>query len=71
MTSSLEIARVYMKNGQQRTGVLLDDPFVPENHEDKLRFVCHSRIGEFLNGNESPVEHLDAETIEAIDLYLK
>jgi len=67
-----ELARLFLKNGAQRTGVLLNDCNCPESFEEGVRFISHGNVGAYLEKQDPAlVEFYEASAIEGIDVYLK
>ena len=71
-TGTGELAHVFLKSGEQRTGILLNDINNPDSFENGIRFVSHQHIGSFLEKqDESYVETYDPQQIDGVDVYLK
>lgn len=67
-----ELAHVFLKNGEQRTGILLNDINNPESFEGGIRIVSHQHIASFLEQqDESLVEVFDPQQLDGVDVYLK
>jgi hypothetical protein len=67
-----ELAHIYLKNGEQRTGILLNDINNPESFEGGLRLISHQHIASFLeHRDETLVETFDPEQLDGVDVYLK
>lgn len=72
MTGTGELAKIFLKNGKQRTGVLLNDVNNPDSFDNGVQFVSHDNIGNFLsNPDNSLIEIYQADAVEGIDIYMK
>lgn len=70
--NSGELAQVFLKNGKNYFGVLLNDLNEPECFDHEVRLVQTSKFNDWLEtSDEGLVETIDPEHIDGIDLYLK
>lgn len=66
------IARIFLKNGQQQTGLLLNDVDRPDAFDEGVRFVPQQLMDHFLLApDEALVRILEPSTVNGIDLFLK
>lgn len=67
-----ELARVFLKNGQQRMGILLQDTTAPDCFDQGVHLLSHERVGTYLEQPDaSLVDVYPPELVDAIDIYLK
>lgn len=72
METGGELAQIFLKNGKQYFGVLLNDLDNPDSFDHEVRFVTTSNFSSWLEtSDEGLVEVVDADHVDGIDLYLK
>jgi hypothetical protein len=67
-----EMARIFMKNGRQQMGLLLNDVDRPDAFDDGVKFVPHNNVSTWLESfSNELVEILHTDHVEGIDLFMK
>lgn len=67
-----ELARIFMKNGKQEMGLLLNDVNREDAFDGGVRYVPNNFIGNWLDSFSADfVQVIDAEGVEGIDLFMK
>ncbi|MCA6363360.1 MAG: hypothetical protein IM638_10000 [Bacteroidetes bacterium] len=66
------IARIFLSNGQQQTGLLLNDVEREDAFDNGVRFVPYSMLNAFLQtADETLVKILEPSRVTGIDLFQK
>jgi hypothetical protein len=67
-----EMARIFLKDGNQKMGLLLNDVDREGAFDDGVKFIPHNRVGEWLESfSQEFVQVLNAESVDGIDLFMK
>lgn len=67
-----EMARIFMKNGKQEMGLLLNDVNRPDAFDSGVRYIPHTNIGNWLDSFSQEFVHvLETESVDGIDLFMK
>lgn len=67
-----EMARIYMKNGDSRMGLLLNDTEDPNTFDDGVKFIPHNRISDWYDSFDvTCIQTMEAEHVEGIDVLMK
>ncbi|MGL5889058.1 MAG: hypothetical protein ACRC3B_04200 [Bacteroidia bacterium] len=70
--SGTGIARIFLKNGQQQTGLLLNDVEREDAFDNGVRFVPHHLLNAFLvSADETLIRILEPSRVSGIDLFQK
>ncbi|MCU0433132.1 MAG: hypothetical protein MUC87_06750 [Bacteroidia bacterium] len=71
-SSNAGIARIFLKNGQQQTGLLLNDVERDDAFDHGVRFVPHHLLNAFLQtADETLIKILEPSRVTGIDLFQK
>ncbi|TND07672.1 MAG: hypothetical protein FD123_2991 [Bacteroidetes bacterium] len=71
-TGGGELARVFLKNGEQRMGILLNDTENPDSFDNGVHLLAHDQVGAYLsNPDQQLVDVYPSEQVDAIDIYMK
>lgn len=66
------IARIYLKNGRQQTGLLLNDVNLPNAFDQGVHFVPNNDLDHYLlTADRDVVCVLESEQVDEIDLFLR
>jgi hypothetical protein len=69
---TIPIARIYLKNGRQQSGLLLNDINSSDAFKSGVHFVAHNKLDAFLlTGNQQLIQTIEPELVNEIDLLLK
>lgn len=72
LTVSGELAQIFLKNGKNFFGILLNDLDSPESFDHEVRYVKPSNLTSWLEtSDEELIEVIDPDHVDGIDLYLK
>lgn len=67
-----EMARIFLKNGKQQMGLLLNDVNCPDAFESGVRFIPHNNIGNWLDSfSQELIQIFETDTVDGIDLFMK
>lgn len=67
-----EMARIFLKNGKQEMGLLLNDVNRPDAFDAGVHYVPHSNIGNWLDSfSQELIQVVDTDTVDGIDLFMK
>jgi len=67
-----EMAKIFLKDGKQKSGLLLNDIKSPDAFDDGIKFIPHNKIGEWLETFSSDfIQTLQADSVDGIDLFMK
>lgn len=67
-----EMARIFLKNGKQEMGLLLNDVNRPDAFDCGVRYIRHSNIGNWLDSfSQELVQVVETESVDGIDLFMK
>lgn len=72
IASNGEMARIFLKDGNQQMGLLLNDVDREDAFDEGVKFIPHNNVGEWLKSfSQEFVQVLNAESVDGIDLYMK
>jgi hypothetical protein len=67
-----EMARIYLKDGKQQMGLLLNDVNIPDAFDEGVKFVPHHNVGNWLQSfSNELVQVVNSEEVDGIDLFMK
>jgi hypothetical protein len=67
-----EMARIFLKDGNQQMGLLLNDVDREDAFDEGVKFVPHQNVGEWLKSFSNDfIRVLQPETVDGIDLIMK
>jgi hypothetical protein len=67
-----ELAQIFLKNGRNFFGIVLNDLESPESFDHEVRYVRPADLSNWIEtSDEGLVEIIDPDHIDGIDLYLK
>jgi hypothetical protein len=67
-----EMARIFLKDGNQQMGLLLNDVEREDAFDEGVKFIPHNKVGEWLQSFSSDfIQVLKAELVDGIDLIMK
>ncbi len=67
-----EMARIFLKDGNQKMGLLLNNVEQPDAFDEGVHFVPHNKVGEWLESfSNDCIQVLNAEAVDGIDLFMK
>ncbi|CAN5265756.1 hypothetical protein BH09BAC5_BH09BAC5_12830 [soil metagenome] len=72
LNSAGEMARIFLKDGNQKTGLLLNDVEREDAFDKGVIFIPHNNVGAWLESfSKDFIQILQPETVDGIDLYSK
>jgi hypothetical protein len=72
VTTNGEMARIFLKDGNQQMGLLLNDVEREDAFDEGVKFIPHHKVGEWLKSfSQEFIQILNPETVDGIDLYAK
>jgi hypothetical protein len=67
-----EMARIFLKDGNEKMGLLLNDVDNPDTFDEGVRFVPHNKVGEWFDTFSTEyIQVLQPELVDGIDLFMK
>ncbi|MDQ3110937.1 MAG: hypothetical protein M3R17_13675 [Bacteroidota bacterium] len=67
-----EMARIFLKDGNQQMGLLLNDVDREDAFDEGVKFIPHQNVGEWLKSFSNDfIRVLQPETVDGIDLIMK
>jgi len=67
-----EMARIFMKDGNQKMGLLLNDVENPDAFDEGVKFVPHNQVGDWLvSYSDEFIQVLDSAQVDGIDIFMK
>ena len=67
-----EMAKIFLKDGKQKMGLLLNNVESPDAFEDGIKYVPHNKVGEWLETFSIEfIQTLQADSVDGIDLIMK
>ncbi len=67
-----EMARIFLKDGNQQMGLLLNDVEREDAFDEGVKFVPHHKVSEWLKSfSKEFIQVLKADTVDGIDLIMK
>ncbi len=67
-----EMAKIFLKDGNQKTGLLLNDINREDAFDEGVMYVPHQNVGEWLKSFSNEfIQILQPETVDGIDLFAK
>ena len=67
-----EMARIFLKDGNEKMGLLLNDVENPDTFDEGVRFVPHNKVGEwYASFSQDCIQVLEPELVDGIDLFMK
>ncbi|MCX6311139.1 MAG: hypothetical protein NT084_05820 [Bacteroidetes bacterium] len=70
--TSGELARIFLKDGNQKMGLLLNDVDSENAFDEGVKYIPHNNVGEWLQSFSQEFVHvLEAESVDGIDLFMK
>lgn len=72
VTTNGEMARIFLKDGNQQMGLLLNDVEREDAFDEGVKFIPHHKVGEWLKSfSQDFIQVLRADTVDGIDLFMK
>lgn len=67
-----EMAKIFLKDGNQTMGLLLNDVENPDTFDEGVKFVPHDKVGEWYTSfSQECIQILEPELVDGIDLFMK
>ena len=67
-----EMARIFLKDGNEKMGLLLNDVDNPNTFDEGVKFIPHDKVGKwFENFSMDFIQILKPELVDGIDLIMK
>jgi len=67
-----EMARIYLKNGESKTGLLLNDVEDPNTFDEGVKFIPHHKISDWYDSFDvTCICTMEPEAVEGIDVLMK
>jgi hypothetical protein len=67
-----EMARIFLKDGNEKMGLLLNDVENPDTFDEGVKFIPHNKVGEWYKSfSQDCIQVLEPELVDGIDLFMK
>ncbi len=67
-----EMARIFLKDGNEKTGLLLNDIENPAAFDEGVKYVPHNKVGDWLETfSTDHIQTLESDLVDGIDLFMK
>lgn len=72
MTDETMEVKIFMNDGQLKTGLLLNGLSAIESKVEALKFICNSKVQSYANtANQALIEMLPFNEIKVVETYLR